>query len=631
MFTILIAAVVAATPSPSPSPTVPEIAHVVTSDRGLETTERTARTTYVVTAAQIARDGDRTVAEALQNVPGVDIVRYGAFGAAAAVGIRGSSSQQVLVLMDGQPLAGGQIDDVNLEQFSVAGVNRVEVVEGGGSTLYGSGSIGGVINIITSQPPQASATVSTGSFDEQTYLFQTPYLSFQRTYATNDYSVENAPNRANAQAGMTALTARYGHSIGALDLTLTGNILSAASGVPGELGFLSPTSEQSNVNRNLRLQVAKNGPHSTATLELGDSSQDLAYTCNTPEDPNCPNSSFPTPGPGMSSNPPYAQMLYDQHWMASLRDVVDNVHQRLVYGVDLMRGIARVDQGTGGGSPLAADNAPIVDAYAQTAAYVQSQWFTSNGGQFYLGLRGERDGGFGGAYSPSIGGVLPLSRDVQLKLNAASAFRAPIAEELYYPGFSNPNLVPERTRVGDATFVAPRLWGGVSLGWFTTSGSNLIVSPPPLYIPENVGHASIQGLTLNVATPPQHGYAATLNVTNLYRAQDLDTDSRLPGRGPVFAVGLGLRYAAPPVSRFDGFGVVVQTQGPQESADPYLSPAYAVYQPATFTQVDGYIGYRVTPRLLLTLRGYNLGDDRYALYAGYPMPGRSFAVELRSR
>ena len=87
----------------------------------------------------------------------------------------------------------------------------------------------------------------------------------------------------------------------------------------------------------------------------------------------------------MTSNPPYAQVLYDQHWMASLRNVVGDERARLVYGVDLMRGIARVDQGTGGGSPLAADNSPIFDAYAQTAAYVQSQWFGDNGER---GLRG---------------------------------------------------------------------------------------------------------------------------------------------------------------------------------------------------------------------------------------------------
>ena len=205
MFASIVAAAAVATASPSPTPSVgPEIAHVVTSDRSLESAARTARTTYVVTAAQIARDGDRTVADALERVPGVNIVRYGAFGAAATVGIRGSSSQQVLVLVDGLPMAGSQINDVNLEQFAASGIDRIEVVEGGGSTLYGSGSIGGVINIITApQAARSTATFAAGSFDEQTYLLQTPFVTFQRTYATNDYSVLNGPNRQNSQAGLT--------------------------------------------------------------------------------------------------------------------------------------------------------------------------------------------------------------------------------------------------------------------------------------------------------------------------------------------------------------------------------------------------------------------------------------------
>ncbi|HEY6450124.1 MAG TPA: TonB-dependent receptor [Candidatus Cybelea sp.] len=633
MFSTVIAALVAVAPSPSPSPTVgPQIAHVVTSDRSLESAARTARTTYVVTAAQIARDGDRTVADAIEEVPGVDLIRYGAFGAASTVGIRGSSSAQILVLVDGLPMAGSQIDDINLDQFSVDGVDRIEVVEGGGSTLYGSGSIGGVINIITApQPTRSSATLSTGSFDESTYLLQTPYLSFTHTYAANGYSVENAPNRQNAQADLTGLTARYAHQFGAIDVTLSGDIVNALSGTPGELGYFSPTSEQNNVNRNLRLNLERRGSRSSSSLELGDSSQDLSYTCNTPVDSNCPNAAYPTPAPGMASNPPYAQVLYDQHWMASLRNVVGDDRERLVYGLDLMRGFARVDQGTGGGSAQSADNSPILDAYAQTAAYAQSQWFGRNGEQVYAGLRAERDGGVGGAYSPSVGGIAPLGNALVLKVNAATAFRAPTAEELYYPGYSNPNLVPERTRVADATLVAPTLWGGVTFGWFTTSGTNLIVSPPPTYVPENVGLASIAGLSLGVTTLPLHRCVATLDVTNLYRAQDLQTDSRLPGRGPVFAVSVGLRYVPAANSRFDGFRIVARTQGPQENPDPYLSPAYAVYQPSTFTQVDADMGYRLTPRFVVALRGYNLGNDRYAFFAGYPMPGRSFTVELRSR
>ena len=629
----LIAAIVAAAPSPSPSPSaVPQIAHVVTSDRGPETAARTARTTYVITAAQIAKDGDRTVADALENVPGVNVVRFGAFGAAAVAGIRGSSSQQVLVLVDGLPAAGAQISDMNLEQFSTGGIDRIEVVEGGGSTLYGSNSIGGVINIVTTTPPGgAGATLSAGSFSEQTYQFQTPYVWFSRTYATNDYSVAGGPDRENAQAGLTAEGVRYAHALGIFNASFSAQLGNAIVGDPGELGYFSPTSEQNNVDRDVRFNLEHDGAHSTATLSLGESSQTLSYACNTPVDSNCPNSYYPTPAPGQQSNPPYSQVLYDQHAMASLRDVVSGENSRVVYGVDLLRGTARVDEGTGGGSPYAADNAPVFDAYAQTAAYVQSQWFARNGNQVYAGLRGERDGGIGGAYSPSLGGILHVPGGLELRLNAATAFRAPTAEELYYPNYSNPNLAPERTRVGDATLAAPNLWGGASLTWFTTSGSNFIVSPPPNYIPENVGKASIAGLTFSVKTPATRGFSAALDVTNLYLAQDIQTQTRLPGRGPVFATTLALRYLAPAAERFDGFVISAHTQGAQEAPDPYLSPAYAAYQPASFTDVDGYAGYRLTPHLLVALRGYNLGNDRYAIFAGFPMPGRSFALELRAK
>jgi|HubBroStandDraft_5_1064220.scaffolds.fasta_scaffold21044_2 vitamin B12 transporter len=629
----LFAAIVASIVSPSPSPSpVPQIAHVVTSDRGVESVEHTARTTYVVTAAQIARDGDRTIADALSTVPGVNIVRYGPFGATATIGIRGNSSQQVLVLVDGLPTAGSQIDDVDLEQIPVSGVERVEVVEGGGSTLYGSGSIGGVINIITANNAKRyAATVASGSFGQESYAFDTPWISFQRTYATNDYGVTGGANRGNSQAGLTGFAAHHTFTAGAFDVTLAGTLASALVGTPGELGYYSPTSEQSNVNRNFRVTVDEHSAHAQSTLQLGISSQNLGFTCNTPVDNNCPNAYYPTPAPGQSSNPPYSQVLYDQHWMASLRNVADNAHQRLVYGVDLSRGIARIDEGTGGGSPFAADNEPIFDAYAQTAAFVQSQWFDDRGNEVYAGMRGERDGGVGGAFSPSLGGVARLTNDLQLRLNAATAFRAPIAEDLYYPGYSNPDLVPERTRVGDATLSEPSLWGGASLQWYTTSGSNLIVSPPPAYIPENVGHASIQGLEFLVQTPTERGFHATLGVDNLYRAQDLDTQQRISGRGPVFSVVTKLQYVAPVTSHFDGFTLEQQTQGPQEAADPYLAPQYALYEPATFTQVDASIGYRIAPAFILALRGYNLGNDRYAIYAGYPLPGRAFDIELRSR
>ena len=331
--------------------------------------------------------------------------------------------------------------------------------------------------------------------------------------------------------------------------------------------------------------------------------------------------------------------------MIDVSNAVGDDHQRLIYGVDLSRGNARIDGGTGFG-PNVYGSSVITESYSQTAAYVQSQWFGSHGGAFYVGLRGERDVNSlataqGSALSPSIGGIVPIARSLQLKLNAASAFRAPTANELFYPPqgvYSNDGLVPERTRVADATLVDTGRYGQASIGWFTTHGSSFIVDANPAafnYEPENVGHAVINGLTLALETAPYHHVVTSFSLTDLYQAQDLDTNMRLPDRGPVLSMTTGVRYVASAGSLFDGFGVKLTSNGLSEQPQyivPYSTvpnPPYA--QAAASTLVDAYAGYRVTPKLILTLRGYNLLDDRYATYNGYPMPGRSFALELRSK
>src|SRR5579862_3392803 len=258
MFLLIAAAAVAVTSSPTPSPspsTVPQIAHVVTSDRGDESIARAARTTYVVTAADIARNGYRTVADAVAQLPGVNVARYGPFGALATVGIRGSSQQQVLVLLDGLPVAGVQSENINLEQLPVAGIDRIEVVEGGGSALYGSGSIGGIVNVITTGRAPSTATVSTGSFGQQTYQFQTPYVSFQRTYANNDYGLPGGTSRTNSYAGLTAGNLTYSHAIGVFDVQFLADAGDARLGDPGPVPYVSTTARQDTLSRDLRLRV----------------------------------------------------------------------------------------------------------------------------------------------------------------------------------------------------------------------------------------------------------------------------------------------------------------------------------------------------------------------------------------
>src|ERR1700681_4996164 len=97
--------------SASPAP-LEEIGRVSTSDRRDEPAGATSKTTYVVTKADIVRRGFTTVAAALENIPGVALTRTGPVGSFASVTIRGTGSNQTLVLLDGRPFAGGQPREV---------------------------------------------------------------------------------------------------------------------------------------------------------------------------------------------------------------------------------------------------------------------------------------------------------------------------------------------------------------------------------------------------------------------------------------------------------------------------------------------------------------------------------------
>lgn len=606
-----IAQAAASTPTPSPSP-LPQIAHVVTSDRAAEPLTRSVRTTYVITKAQMLRDGDRSVADALAKVPGATLNRYGPFGSQTSLSLLGSSAAQVLVLLDGMPVAGAQLGGADVGAFSTSGVERIEVVEGGGSTLYGSGSVGGVVNIITTPATRASAVASIGSFGTSTFAFESPYLSFSRTQGNNAYPLPDGSSHENAAGGLSSLRMGYRHRLGVIEATLSADASNESIGVPGSFNFFSPTSHQNTLVRDARLELSQTRANSTLSLQLGESTQSIAYTCNTPIDVNCPNSFATTPTP-------YADLLNDLRTMASLRDVVGSGSERMLFGIDLTRGFARIDDGT---DPYS------INSYAQTAAYAQSQWSARNGDEFYIGMRGERDGAQGGEFTPSIGGKYHLSRSAYLRANAATAFDAPSAELLYYPGFSNPNLAAERLRVGDVTLVAPRLGGGFTFGWFATAGTNLIVANPPNYIPDNVGHALVEGFTLGVKSRRTHGFQTSLDITDLYRAEDLDTLTRLSGRGPVLQTRLGFMYRPAATKSFDGFGISATTEGSQGAYDPTL-PAFA--QSLGYTRVDAYLGYRIGRHAALTLRGYDLGNERYAQFSGYPLPGRSFTLEIRTR
>jgi vitamin B12 transporter len=590
---LLVITLGAAAASPSPSP-LPEIAHVYTSDRTDETLNNAARTTYIVTRAEIERHGYRTVGEALEGLPAFEFSPYGPIGGSAQYGVRGTNSAQVLVLIDGMPAPGSFANSVELATMPTTGVDRIELVEGGGSTLYGTGAIGGIINVITDRKSADGVTARTGSLGDSSFELRSPNIQFSRIVARNDFELSDGSIRPDSDYQVSALHANAGARIGSFDAVLRAGLSSDRGGAPGPLEFTSPTSRQTDLNADANVTLTRRTPQAELTIQFGGTRQQITFECNADTDSNCFQS---------------VQSLDTESRLGlDARNVVSSENGRLLYGIDLSRGTVRGDAG----------GLFSTSSLAQAAAYVQ-QKFSTRWGNAYAGVRGERDGSLGGEFSPSAGFAVRLSSEASLKGNIATAFRAPNASELYFPFFGNPDLKPERAKVADLTLVDSAVLGGVSIGWFGNRTNNLIVTTliDPvnfIFAPENIGHALIEGLTFDAKTRPLRGFTASFNLTDLYRAQDLNAQSRLPD-DPVLTANLGLDYA--------GAGVV-------EAAGASVHSAGA-HGPAAFTRADAYLSLRASPNVLFTLRAYNLGNARYEAVSGFPMPGRTFAFELSTR
>jgi outer membrane receptor for ferrienterochelin and colicins len=154
-----------------PAPVIEEV-RVVSATRQDELRQSLNTRVDVISRARIEATGAETVGELLRDLPGVLTRRGSETAGQAGHQIQGIDSRQVLVLIDGQPVPGARgikRGIVNLDRQSTARLDRVEVVKGASSALYGSDAIGGVINLITKDaaaPVDLGATLSGGSFGD---------------------------------------------------------------------------------------------------------------------------------------------------------------------------------------------------------------------------------------------------------------------------------------------------------------------------------------------------------------------------------------------------------------------------------------------------------------------------------
>lgn len=618
--------------SPSPSPSPPEIGRVTTSDRRSEPIGQTSRPTFVVTRARIEAYGARTVSEALQGVPGVELFSYGPFGSLVDYGIRGSLSAQTLVLVDGIPVTDATTGTTYLAQLSTVGVDRIEVVESGSSTLYGANAAGGVINIITRVPRGTSVEASAGSFADRDLrvALGDGHIggSFERHVATSAYpypALRYSQTPCNSlatgpcvfPAGVRSNT--FGdETVGRISadipvapgfrVRLRADDAFTASGIPGRLDFLSADATQNYGTKSGLLELESATSKNTVTLSLGGSQTLSRY--------NDIVNNF-----GESD-------IYSGRAQISLRDAYSGSHGDAVAGIDLSRESGQYAFPTTPNFTTA--SAPPIPAYSlgasrsEAAAYVQVGAAPFAGIRLTAGLRAEHDSPFGSVLAPSFGGTL-RSGSLRFAGNIGESFRVPTLTDQYYPGYSNPNILPEKSSNADATLALDTRGATYSLGYFGRSGSNFIVLDSH-YIPVNARRAQTTGLAFTATSRPIAGLVAEASYTNLFRALDVTTGARLP-RSPVSQAAISLEH---PFARARyAFGIrwgIVGSDGDDAAHVARLTGTYDAYD-----SLDAYVRYRIGKDAVFSLRGFNLGDTRSAPIFGYPAAGRRFFAEVSTR
>lgn len=141
---------------------------VVTTPTRLPTPESEVGSSItVIPSEDIERKQERLLPDALQYVPGLNVVQTGGPGGTTSVFIRGANSNQTKVYIDGIDATDPATGTFNFEHILTWDIDRVEIVRGPQSGLYGADAIGGVVNIITKQgsgPAQFEGSIEGGSF-----------------------------------------------------------------------------------------------------------------------------------------------------------------------------------------------------------------------------------------------------------------------------------------------------------------------------------------------------------------------------------------------------------------------------------------------------------------------------------
>ncbi|MFK8329502.1 TonB-dependent receptor domain-containing protein [Pseudomonas sp. BJa5] len=409
----------------------------ISANRQVEDRTQTSAANSVFTRADIDRLQPSSVTDLLTRVPGVQVAPTGGRGSVPGIYIRGSKTAQSLVLVDGVRIANATSGDSGLQFLDIDQIERVEVLRGSRSAVYGSDAIGGVIQIFTrrsaeqglqprlrlgagsNQTWQRSLGLSGGDqntrFNLGASLDESAGIDWSHTSYPSDGDHDALRNKSlnlslshsfndTLEAGLNLLDSRgrseYDNPYGRFDPG-TSQIFGQAPYTDFSVSSLGTyLGAQLNDHWYSRLELSHSENRDSKRDKLSDDSSDF----NTYRD--------------------------SASWQ---NDLTVNEQHSLMLGADgyqdRVHGSTDFDE----------------DSRWNRAAFVQhrfkGEWFSTE-----VGLRRDQNQQFGGQNSWSGSLTLPVDARNDVLLSYTEGFRAPTFNDLYYPQYSNPDLKPERSK-----------------------------------------------------------------------------------------------------------------------------------------------------------------------------------------
>ena len=642
------------TPSPAAAsvPNAPVQQTVVTATRVPTPEEDIPAGVTVITRATIVERGYQTLTQALAAVPGLHVAQSGGPGGNASVFIRGTNSDQVLVLRDGMPLndASDSSGAFNFGIDTLADVERIEIIRGPMAALYGSGAIGGVINLISRQGHTANTTITgelAGGYPKQiegniNASGVHDGIDYSATYESHsETGFDTTPKRESIYTGTPD---GYRDMVGTLNLGYTpiagtrfSLLLRARQSVYGYNALGDPTFDDANSTGRDAQLLGRGGVSSTlfdgqltTSLFVGRLQDDRQYTeLLNALDPNQASGDSRYHGYRTDvqwNNTVHMDRMIDADWLSGTD---------LTFGYEYTQDAVKVDVNSSSeGYPYSQNATANMTANAGYAGLQTTLWnrLTVTGQVRQDSVLDD---------TPTtwrLGAVYALpSINTRLKAAYGTAFRAPSLFDRYgvdsYGYVGNPNLRPETAQGWEAGFTTDFAAAGradfasFTATYFNEQVQQLIVTEfTPVYTAVNIGSAHLQGVETELTLRPTSWLVldATYTFTD---AQDADDGTRLLRR-PQNTASIDVRITplpkltiSPELLFTGAFQDYLVDDGGNSTSNIGTSGAGLI--------ANLSVNYQIRPQVALFVVGTNLTDSRFEPVNGYATPGPSMLAGVR--